>query len=57
MEVTASTKKTLCAAFGLPMSRLIYLVEVDFVPLVRYQLFGPNRVRPEKARKRKPCIL
>jgi transcriptional regulator with XRE-family HTH domain len=32
---TASVLGKLCAAYGLPMSRLMYMVEDDFVPLVR----------------------
>src|SRR5579885_2321796 len=32
---TTSVLGKLCAAYGLPMSRLIYMVEEDFVPLIR----------------------
>ncbi|HEV7369464.1 XRE family transcriptional regulator [Arenibaculum sp.] len=32
---TASVLGKLCAAYGLPMSRLMYMVEEDFAPLVR----------------------
>lgn len=32
---TASVLGKLCAAYGLPMSRLMYMVEEGFVPLVR----------------------
>src|SRR5215472_15246879 len=33
---TTSVLGKLCAVYGLTMSRLIYLVEEDFVPLVRH---------------------
>ncbi|MFP2956683.1 helix-turn-helix domain-containing protein [Myxococcus sp. 1LA] len=35
VSATATVLGKLCAAYGLPLSRLMHMVEADFVPLVR----------------------